>query len=128
MGHYDEVFGVVAPEAYGPHMVDQGHAQEEDHGSFLGPGWGEETPEAELCQEPQEGLDGRAGGSNYLVPLIPQEQAYANHGSQEVQVTIVDGCPSAATFVPSGGGHRGLERVREPGSSPWRAEQGVPRR
>ena len=63
----------MAPEAYVSHMVDQGHAQEEDHGSFLGPGWGEETPEAELFQEPRESLVNRAGGSDYRVPLIPQE-------------------------------------------------------
>ena len=52
MGHYNEAFGAAAPEAYVPHMVDQGRALEEDHGPFLGPGWGEETPEAELFQEP----------------------------------------------------------------------------
>ena len=107
-------------------MVDQGRALEEDHGSFLGPGWGEEPPEAELFQEPQEGLDGCAGGSNYLVPLIPQEQAYANHGSQEVQVAAADGCPNLAASYPSGGGHRGLqERARDPASPPRRSEQGV---
>ena len=71
MGHYNEALGAMAPEAYVPHMVDQGRALEEDHGTFLGPGWGEETPEAELFREPQEGLDDRAGGSNYRVPLIP---------------------------------------------------------
>ena len=84
MGHYGEAFGAAAPEAYVPHMMDQGHAQEEDHGQFLGPGWGDETPEAELFQEPRDGPVDRAGGSDYQVPLIPQEQAYANHGSQEV--------------------------------------------
>ena len=47
-GHYSEAFRVAASEEYMPHMMDQGHAQEEDHGSFLGPSWGEETPEAEL--------------------------------------------------------------------------------
>ena len=46
--HYNEAFGVAAPEEYVPHMMDQGHAQEEDHSSFLGPSWGEETPEAEI--------------------------------------------------------------------------------
>ena len=93
-----------APEAYVPRMVDQGCALEKDHGSFLGPGWGEEVPGAELFQEPQESLDGRTGGGNYLVPLIPQEQAYANHGSQEEQVAIADGCPNDAASYPSGGG------------------------
>ena len=81
VGHYGENRGVAVPEAYVPHMVDRECALEEDHGSFLGPGWSEETPEAKLFQEPKEGLDDRAGGSNYRVPLIPQEQAYANHGS-----------------------------------------------
>lgn len=53
VGHYGEALGAMAPEAYVPHMVDQECALEEDHGSFLGPGWGEETSEAELFQEPQ---------------------------------------------------------------------------
>ena len=82
--HYSEAFGVVTPEAYVPHMVDRGYALEEDHGPFLGPSWEEKAPEAELFQEPHGSLDNRAGGSNYRVPLIPQEQAYANHGSHEV--------------------------------------------
>ena len=117
---------MAAPEAYVPRMVDQGYNLEEDHGSFLGPGWEEEATEAELFQEPHGSLDSRAGGGNYRVPLIPQEQAYANHGSQEVQVTVADGCPIAATSLPSGGGHWGQqERGREPGSSPRHAEQGV---
>ena len=84
MGHYGETFGAATLEAYVPHMVDQEFALEEDHGSFLGPGWEEEMPEAEPFQEPQGSLADRASGSSYRVPLIPQEQAYANHGSQEV--------------------------------------------
>ena len=117
---------MVVLEAYVFHMVDRGYMREEDHGSFLGSGWEEEVPEAELFQEPHGSLDNRASGSNYRVPLIPQEQAYANHGSQEVQVVAADGCPSAAISLPSGGGHWGQqERGREPGSSPRHAEQGV---
>ena len=46
--HYGEAFGAVTPEAYVPHMVDREYALEEYHGSFLGPGWEEEAPEAEL--------------------------------------------------------------------------------
>ena len=120
---------MVAPEAYVPRMVNQGCALEEDHGSFLGPGWGEETPKAELFWEPQESLDNRTGGGNYRVPLIPQEQAYANHGSQEIQVAAAGGCPNSVASYPSGGGRRGLqERGRDLGSSPRRSEQGVLRR
>ena len=89
-------------------MVDWEYALEEDHGLFLGLGWEEETLEAEPFQEPQGSLANRTGGSSYLVPLIPQEQAYANHGSQEVQVTTAEGCPSAAASLPSGGGHWGI--------------------
>ena len=90
---------MVAPEAYVPRMADRGYTLEEDHGSFLGSGWEEEVPEAEIFQEPHGSLD------NYRVPLIPQEQAYAKHGSQDVQVTTADGCPSVAISFPSGGGH-----------------------
>ena len=76
-------------------------------------------PEAKLFQEPQESLVDRAGGSDYRVPLIPQEQAYANHGSQEVQVVAADGCPNPAASYPSRGGHRGLqERGRDLASPP----------
>ena len=98
--HYGEAFGVVTPGAYVPHMVDREYALEDDHDSFLGPGWEEEAPEAELFQEPHGSLGSCASGGNYRVSLIPQEQAYANHGSQEVQVTAADGCPSAATPSP----------------------------
>ena len=65
MEPYGAAFGMTALEEYVPHMMDQGHAQEEDHGSFLGPSWGEETPEAELFQEPRESPIDRAGGSGY---------------------------------------------------------------
>ena len=84
MGHYSEAFGVAASEAYVPHMVDREFALEEDHGSFLGPGWEEETPEAEPFQKPQGGLANHASGNIYQVLLISQEQAYANHGTHEV--------------------------------------------
>ena len=109
---------MAAPEAYVPHMVDRGYALQEDHDSFLGPGWKEEAPEAELFQQPHGSLDSRVGGGNYQVPLIPQEQAYANHGSQEVQVTVADGGPSSAASLPPVGAHWGLqERGREQGPS-----------
>ena len=103
--HYGEAFGVVTSEAYVPHMVDREYALEEDHGSFLGRGWEEETPKAEPFQEPQGSLANRVGSNSYRVPLIPQEQAYANHGSQEVQVAAVDGYPSSAASLPPGGSH-----------------------
>ena len=112
-----------------PRMVDREYALEDDPGSFLEPGWEEEALEADTFQEPSESLTNRAGDNSYRVPLIPQEQAYANHGSQEVQVTAAEGCPSSAASLPPGGAHWGLqERGREPGPSPRRAEQGVPRR
>ena len=128
-GHYSEAFGVAAPEEYVPHMMDQGHAQEDEHGSLLGPSWGDEAPEAELFQEPWESPVDRAGSNDYRVPLIPQEQAYANHGSQEVQAATASSCPAPTVSYPSGGGHRGLqERGRDPTSPLWHSEQGIPRR
>ena len=47
VGHYGEVFGVTAPEAYVPRMMDQEYTPEDDHGSFLEPGGEEEALEAE---------------------------------------------------------------------------------
>ena len=127
--HYGEAFGAVTPEAYVPHMVDREYALEEDRDSFLGPGWEEEAPEAELFQEPREGPVGYARSNDYRVPLIPQEQAYANHGPQDVQVATMGGCPTPAASYPSGGGRWGLqERDRDPASPPRRSEQGVLRR
>ena len=114
---------MVTLEAYVPHMVDQGYTLEEDHGSFLGPGWEEEAPEAETFQEPPGSLANRAGNNSYRLSLISQEQAYANHGSQEGQVTAVDGGPSSAASLLPGGAHWGLqERGREPGPSPRHTE------
>ena len=75
---------MAAPEEYVPHMMDQGHTHEDEQGSLLSPSWGDEMPEAELFQEPQGGPVAYARNNEYQVPLIPQEQAYANHGSQEV--------------------------------------------
>ena len=40
VGHYGEVFGVTAPEAYVPRMMDQGYAPEDDLGPFTGEDWG----------------------------------------------------------------------------------------
>ena len=119
VGHYGEVFGVTAPEAYVPRMVDRGYTLEEDHGSFLGSGWEEEAPEADLFQEPHGSLD------NYPVPLISQEQAYANHGMQVNQVTAsVDDTGTAASLPPGEarwGPHGGSQ---ERGTSPCRAKLG----
>ena len=91
-----------------PHMMDQGHPREGEQGSLLSPSWGDEAPEAEPFQEPRDGPTGHAGGNDYRVPLIPQEQAYANHGSQEVQVTTASSSPAPTVSYPSGGGRRGL--------------------
>ena len=52
-GVLGEAFGAATLEAYVPHMVDRGYMMEEDHVSFLGSGWEEETPEAEPFQEPE---------------------------------------------------------------------------
>ena len=96
---YGAAFGMTAPEEYVPHMMDQGHPREGEQ---------DEVPEAELSQEPRDGPTGHAGSDDYRVPLIPQEQAYTNHGSQEVQVATASSCPAPAVSYPSGGGHRGL--------------------
>ena len=101
-------FGMTAPEEYVPHMMDQGHPHEGGQGSLLSPSWGDEAPEAELFQESWDGPTGHAGSSDYRVPLILQ-QAYANHGSQEVQVATASSCPAPAVSYPSGGGRRGLQ-------------------
>ena len=92
-------------------MIDQEYALEDDPGSFLEPGWEEEALEAEAFQEPPEravSLTNHAGDDSYRVPLISQEQAYANHGSQEDQVTTADGGPSSRASLPPGGAHWGL--------------------
>ena len=41
VGHYGEVFGVTAPEAYVPRMMDQEYTPEDDPGSFVGEDWEE---------------------------------------------------------------------------------------
>ena len=129
VGHYGEVFEAATSEAYVPRMVDREYALEDNPSAFLGSGWEEETPEAEPFEEPQGSLTNRAGSSNYRVPLIPHEQAYANHGPQEVQVTAAEGCASSVASLPPGGAHWGLqERGQEPGTSPRCTEQGDPRR
>ena len=110
-------------------MMDQEHPHESEQGSLLSPSWGDEAPEAEPFQEPRDGPTGHAGGKDYRVPLILQEQAYANHGSQEVQVATARSCPAPTVSYPSGGGRRGLqERGRDPTSPLRRSEQGVLRR
>ena len=119
----------MASEAYVPRMMDQEYALEDDPDSFLEPGWEEEALEAEAFQEPSGSLASHAGDNSYRVPLISQEQAYANHGSQEDQVTAEDGGPSSTASLPPGGAHWGLQgRGREQGPFPRRMEQGVPRR
>ena len=89
------------------------------HAEHYGVAFGMTAPEAELFQEPRDGPTGHAGGSDYRVPLILQEQAYANHGSQEVQVATASSCPAPTVSWPLGGGRRGLqERGRDPTSPP----------
>ena len=81
---YGATFGMAPPEEYVPHLMDQRHLHEGEQGSLLSPSWGDEAPEDELYQDPRDGPTGHAGSDDYWVPLIPQEQAYTNHGSQEV--------------------------------------------
>ena len=128
MGHFGEVFGAAASEAYVPRMMDQEYTPEDDPGSFLGPGWEEEALGAEAFQEPPESPTNRAIDNRYMVPLIPQEQAYANHESQGDQVTTAAGGPSSAASLPPGGSRWGLQETgREPNPSLRRTEQGAPR-
>ena len=72
----------MATEAYVPRMMDQEYTLEDDHGSFLKPGWEEEALEAEAFREPPGSLVDHASDNNYRVPLISQEKAYANRGLQ----------------------------------------------
>ena len=112
-----------------PRMMDQEYTPEDDPGSFLEPGWEEETLEVEAFQEPPGNLTDHAGDNSYRVPLISQEQAYANHGSQEDQVTAADGGPSLTAPLPPGGAHWGPQgRSPRQGPSPHRMEQGVTQR
>ena len=54
VGHFGEVFGVTAPEAYVHRMMDQEYTPEDDPGSFVEPGWEEEALGAEAFKEPPE--------------------------------------------------------------------------
>ena len=47
VGHFGEVFGAAASEAYVPRMMDQEYTPEDDPSSFLVPGWEEEALGAE---------------------------------------------------------------------------------
>ena len=67
VGHYGEVFGVTAPEAYVPCMMDQEYTPEDNPDSFLGPGWGEEALGAEAFQEPPESPTNCAVNNRYRV-------------------------------------------------------------
>ena len=75
MGHFGEIFGAVASEAYVPRMMVRECTREDDPGSFLGPGWEEEALGAEAFQEPPESPTSRAIDNRYRVPLIPRGQA-----------------------------------------------------
>ena len=88
-------------------MMDQGYAPEDDPGSFIGQDWGEGALGAEAFQKPTENHDGRAGNDNYRVPLISQEQAYANHGLQMNQVAAYIDDPGTAAPVPTRETHWG---------------------
>ena len=108
VGHHDEVFGLTALEAYMPRMTDQEDTPEDDPGSFVGEDWEEGTLGVEAFQEPSGNHHDRVCDDHYRVPLIPQEQAYANHESQEEQITTTSGGPSSAASLPAGGSRWGL--------------------
>ena len=88
-----------------PRMMDQEYTPEDDLGTFLETGWEEETLEVEAFQEPPGSLADHADDNSYRVPLISQEQAYANHGSQVNQVTAPGDGPSMAVPLPPGEAH-----------------------
>ena len=71
VGHHGEVFGVTAPEAYVPCMMDQGYAPEDDIDSFIGENWGEGALGVEAFQEPPGNHHDRVCNGHYRVPLIP---------------------------------------------------------
>ena len=77
-------------------MVDQEYTLEDGPYSFLEPSWEEEMLEVEAFHEPPRSLADPANDNNCRVPLISQEQAYANHGSQVNQVTAPNDGPSTA--------------------------------
>ena len=62
-------------------MVNHEYAPEDDPCMFHELGWEEEMLEAEAFHEPPRSLADPANDNNRRVPLISQEQAYANHGS-----------------------------------------------
>ena len=80
VGHYGEVFGVTAPEAYVPRMADQEYTPEEDPGSFVGEDWEEGTLGVEAFQELPGNHHDRVCDDHYRLPLIPQEQALLGKG------------------------------------------------
>ena len=129
VGHFGELFGATASEAYMPRMMNQEYTPEDDPGSFLGSGWEEEALGAEAFQEPPESPSNHAVDNSYRVPLISQGQAYANHESQVNQVTAPGDGSGMAVPVQPGEAHWGLRgRSQEQGPSPRRMEQGVARR
>ena len=106
-------------------MTDQEYTPEDDPGSFVGEDWEEGTLGLEPFQEPSGSHHDRVCDDHYRVPLIPQEQAYANHEWQEEQTTATAGGPSSTAPLTARGSRWGLqERGREPGPSPRRAKPG----
>ena len=90
---------------------------------------GRRGAEVEASQELTGNHDDRACNNNYRVPLISQEQAYANCGLQVNQVTTPDDSSGTAVPVPPGEARWGLRRgSQEQGPTPRRTEQGVTRR
>ena len=116
---------MTAPEAYVPHMMDQEYASEDNPGSFVGEDWEAGALGAEAFQEPTENHNDRASSGNYRVPLVSQEQAYANHGLQMNQVAASIDDPGTAAPVPTTETRWGpLRGSQEQGSTPRRATPG----
>ena len=112
-----------------PCSYHQGYAPEDDPGSFIGEDWGEGALGVEAFQEPTENHNDCVDNDNYRVPLISQEQAYANHGLQMNQVAASIDDPGTTAPLPTRETRWGPPGgSQEQGPSPCRATPGDTRR
>ena len=112
-----------------PRMMDQEYAPEDDPSSFVGEDWGEGALEAEAFQEPMENHNDRADNGNYRIPLISQDQAYANRGLRMNQVAASIDDPGTAAPLPTRETRWGPPGgSQEQGSTLWRTTPGDTRR